>query len=90
MSERDDAVSYEHDYRTVHGPVVHLVARSDQPFFPWFYGGFCPRCCCRLSCNRTLCFPDEDENQCSECRVIWHDDDEPWPYDVSAAGAKEE
>lgn len=68
---RDDAVSYEHDYREVQGPVHLRTATPDLPWWHCFAGGYCPRCLARLSCERTLCFADERENECSECRIVW-------------------
>ncbi len=65
---RDDAVPYSEDYREVQGPVHFRPPPAESGAF---FAGFCPRCFCRLSWNRTLCFADEREDECAECRVVW-------------------
>lgn len=68
---RPDAVSYEHDYRTIQGPLNWVVPSAEDAHD--VSCGFCPRCFSRLSGERTLCFDDEHENQCAECLVVWEE-----------------
>lgn len=76
---RTDTVSYEHDYREFQGPIVHRDATRDLPWIDYFWSGFCPRCLSRLSWNRTLCFADELEDQCSECLTAWREPESEAP-----------
>ena len=71
VTERDDAVSYEHDFREKHGPYRVRDVEPSMQSAGYFEVDFCPQCCCRLSWNRTLCFADEAENQCYECLTVW-------------------
>ena len=73
--QRDDALSYEHDYRDRQGPIEIKAATSDETWHDAFVAGFCPRCLSRLSWNRTSCFDDEREDQCAERLIAWYVDE---------------